>query len=74
MPQATRPIIGVNMDLTPAQKNQRPLMLSPLGFADAIVAAGGLPVFMPPIGKDKEIAAFLDRIDGFLLTGGSRAR
>ncbi len=70
MPQATRPIIGVNMDLTPAQKNQRSLMLSPLGFADAIAAAGGLPVFMPPLGKDKEIAAFLDRIDGFLLSGG----
>jgi putative glutamine amidotransferase len=70
MPSANRPIIGVNMDLTPAQKNQRAQMLSPLGYADAIVAAGGLPLFMPPIGKDKEIAAFLDLVDGFLLTGG----
>jgi putative glutamine amidotransferase len=70
MPSATRPIIGVNMDLTPAQKNQRTLMLSPTGYADAVVAAGGLPVFMPPYGKDKEIAAFLERIDGFLLSGG----
>ena len=64
MPSPTRPIIGVNLDLTPAQKNKRTLMLSPIGYADAIVAAGGLPLFMPPFGKDKEIAAFLDRVHG----------
>lgn len=70
MPPANRPIIGVNLDLTPAQKNQRPMMLSPLGYADAVVAAGGLPMFMPPLAKEKDVAAFLDRVDGFLLTGG----
>jgi putative glutamine amidotransferase len=70
MPQATRPIIGINMDLTPVQKNQRPLSLSPIGYADAVAHAGGLPLLMPPYGKDKEIAAFLDMVDGFVLTGG----
>lgn len=70
MSQSTRPVIGVNLDLTPAKKNQTSHMLAALGYADAITHAGGLPIFMPPFNKDKEIDAFLDRVDGFLLSGG----
>ena len=35
-----------------------------------VLAAGGLPVLLPPVGKDTEIDALLDRVDGVLLTGG----
>ena len=41
-----------------------------VGYVDAIVAAGGLPVVLPPLGKDVDLDAFLDRLDGFVLTGG----
>lgn len=70
MPTANRPVIGVNLDLTPAVKNQRSHLTTSLGFADAITHAGGMPLFMPPFGRDKEIAAFLELCDGFLLSGG----
>lgn len=70
MAQHTRPVIGVNTDLIPATKTTRPSLRVHLGFLDAVLAAGGLPVLMPPYGRDAEIAAFIDRVDGFILTGG----
>jgi putative glutamine amidotransferase len=70
MAQPTRPVIGINVDYLAATKTQAAhLRLGP-GYADAVLAAGGLPVLMPPLGKDKEIQAFLDRVDGFILSQG----
>ena len=70
MPQQTRPVIGLNVDYIPATKVTRPHLRLNVGYAEAVLAAGGLPVLMPPFGKDAEIGPFLDRMDGFLLTGG----
>src|SRR5436309_698284 len=70
MPQPTRPIIGMNLDLISATKTMQAHFRLNLGYVDAIVSAGGMPQPMPPFAKEKEIAAFLDRVDGFLLTGG----
>ncbi len=42
----------------------------PIGYIDAILAAGGLPVVIPPLGKDFDPDALLDRLDGVVLSGG----
>ena len=34
------------------------------------MAAGGLPILLPPLGKEPEIDAMLDKLDGIVLTGG----
>jgi putative glutamine amidotransferase len=70
MPQHTRPAIGLNVDVIPATKVTRAHLRLNVGYADAVLAAGGLPLLMPPYGKAGEIDAFLDRVDGFVLTGG----
>jgi putative glutamine amidotransferase len=70
MPQHTRPAIGLNVDLIPAAKVTRAHLRLNVGYADAVLAAGGLPLLMPPYNKSGEIDAFLDRVDGFILTGG----
>ncbi len=70
MPQATRPIIGINVDFQAAGKTSSAHLRLTSGYADAVLAAGGLPIVMPPLGKDKEIGAFLDRVDGFILSHG----
>ncbi len=70
MAPQTRPWIGLNVDYVPAGKVQRPHLRLNLGYAEAVHAAGGLPVLLPPLGKDADISAFLDRLDGFVLTGG----
>jgi putative glutamine amidotransferase len=70
MPQATRPVVGINVDFHPATKVQHAHLRLGVGYADAVLAAGGLPILMPPLGKEAEINAFLDKVDGFILSNG----
>ena len=70
MAPQTRPFIGVNADfLTPTKNTAAQLRLN-VGYLDAVVTAGGMPVVLPPLGKEVDLDAFLDRLDGFVLTGG----
>jgi putative glutamine amidotransferase len=70
MAHQTRPLIGVNADFVPAGKHTLAHARLNAGYFDAILAAGGLPVVLPPLGKEPEVNAFLDRVDGFVLSGG----
>jgi putative glutamine amidotransferase len=70
-PQAARPLIAVNIDYL-APKNGTPFARLNAGYVDAIVAAGGLPLLLPPLRKDNlaDIDALLDLAAGVVLTGG----
>lgn len=70
MAHQTRPFIGLNADYVPAGKVNGPFIRLNAGYLDTVVAAGGLPVIIPPLGKDIEVDAWLDRLDGFILTSG----
>jgi putative glutamine amidotransferase len=72
MAHQTRPFIGINADYVPASKVNSPHIRLNAGYLDNIVAAGGLPVVVPPLGKEIDPGAWLDRLDGFLLTGSGR--
>jgi putative glutamine amidotransferase len=66
-----RPCIGVNPDYVPASKVNVPFIRLHTGYLDNIAAAGGLPVVVPPLGKEVDFDAWLDRLDGFVLTGSA---
>ncbi len=66
----SRPIIGINTDYFAASKTYSAHARLNAGYFDAIMQAGGLPILIPPLGKEAEIDAILDRVDGMLLTGG----
>ena len=70
MAHHTRPLIGINADFVPAGKHAAAQIRLHSGYFEAVLAAGGLPLVMPPLGKESEIKAFLDRVDGFVLSGG----
>jgi putative glutamine amidotransferase len=70
MAHPTRPYVGVNADFQPAGKTNPAHLRLHAGYVDAVLTAGGLPVVVPPLGKDGDPDAYLDRLDGFLLTGG----
>src|SRR5262249_55576531 len=70
MAQLARPVIGINADFIPAGKVNRAHMRLNAGYFDAVLAAGGLPIVMPPLGKEPEIADFLEHVSGFVLCGG----
>ena len=70
MAQATRPLIGLNLDFVPAGKTTRPHLRLNAGYAESVLTSGGLPVLMPILTRDAEIRAFLEPLDGFILTSG----
>jgi putative glutamine amidotransferase len=67
----SRPVIG----LTSYQEQARfrvwdvDAVLLPSNYVHAVVAAGGIPLLLPP--EPDVIAAALPRLDGLILTGGS---
>lgn len=70
MASSTRPFIGINVDFQPTTKHHQAHLRLPLGYVDCVLAAGGLPVLLPPLGKERELNAFLDKVSGFVLCGG----
>lgn len=70
MAQQTRPLIGINADFPPPGKNSAGHLRLHVGYVDAVVAAGGLPFILPPLGKEGHFDDLLDRCDGVMLTGG----
>src|SRR5215510_13480500 len=68
-----RPIIGVTLDSEqPGGYSKYPWYAIRQNYADAIIAAGGLPIALP---HDASLAAaYLDRIDALVVTGGALAR
>jgi gamma-glutamyl-gamma-aminobutyrate hydrolase PuuD len=68
----SRPVIGICTALERARWSvwDQEAVLVPRNYLDAIIAAGGVPVVLPPIeGLDAEAA--LDRLDALLLIGGA---
>ena len=65
-----RPIVGVTLDSEqPGGYSKYPWYALRQNYADAIVAAGGLPVALPH--GPALAAAYLDRIDALVVTGGA---
>jgi putative glutamine amidotransferase len=71
MASSTRPCIGINAEYRPANKVQAAFIHVNAGYFDNVAAAGGLPVVVPPLGKEIDLDAWLDRLDGFVLTGSA---
>ena len=66
----TRPLIGINTDYVPAGKCGSAQLRLHAGYADAIYAAGGLPIILSSVLKEKELEQqVFPQLDGFLLTG-----
>ncbi len=70
MAHQTRPFVGVNADYLAPNKTSVGQVRLATCYLDSIVAAGGLPVIVPPLGRGIDLEAFLDVLDGFVLSGG----
>lgn len=65
-----KPLIGLNADYRKATKDRPAYAVVCAGYFDCILEAGGIPVIVPPLANDQDIACVLDRLHGFVLTGG----
>jgi putative glutamine amidotransferase len=65
-----KPFIGLNADFRNARQDQPAFSYVCAGYYDAIVAAGGLPVIVPPLADEADMQQVLEGLDGFVLVGG----
>jgi putative glutamine amidotransferase len=65
-----KPLIGINTDFVAATHDRPAYSLVPSGYYDSILAAGGIPLIVPPLEDDGDLILVLDQLDGFLLIGG----
>jgi len=70
MSLSTRPLIGINTDFHAATRSYSAHARLNVGYFDAVMQAGGLPVLLPPLGRETELDAILETLDGVMLTGG----
>jgi putative glutamine amidotransferase len=66
-----RPLVGISTDFY-APKNAHPHVRLNAAYFDAVLAAGGLPVVIPPFRKEHfaEIDTLLDTVCGLVMVGG----
>jgi anthranilate synthase component 2/putative glutamine amidotransferase len=66
---ASKPRIGITTYLEPTIWGvwERDAALLPRVYLDAVVAAGGVPLLLPPVGTD---ASVLEVLDGLVIAGG----
>ncbi len=66
-----KPLIGFNADYRSAQGNQPSFSVLTAGYYDSILRAGGIPVIVPPMFEEDDVAAALEQLDGFVMVGGA---
>lgn len=65
-----RPLIGINTDYRASVKGRTPHSYMHSGYYDCLLAAHAVPVMIPPLTKEQDLAPILEKLDGILLTGG----
>jgi putative glutamine amidotransferase len=65
-----RPLIGINADLFTPAKGRSPHTILHSGYYECLLTAGALPVILPPLTKEQDLAPILDTLDGVILTEG----
>jgi len=66
-----KPLIGINLDFRSSRKDSPAMSYFCTGYPDMVSKAGGIPVGVPMSEDDDDLAAVLDRLDGFVLIGGA---
>jgi putative glutamine amidotransferase len=60
----------VNADYRSAAKDAPAYSFLAAGYYDSIMAAGGIPVVVPPLSEEEDMHCVLDQLQGFVLIGG----
>lgn len=67
----SKPVIALNADYRLADGNKPSVSYVPGGYYDALLAAGALPVILPPVEEQEDIDQALAMVDGVLFVGGA---
>lgn len=64
-----RPVIGITGDFRPERYDGAALSWFNTGYYDSVIAAGGMPMLLPPLDSEELIARALEMVDGIVFTG-----
>lgn len=64
-----RPVIGITGDFRPERYDGAALSWFNTGYYDSVIAAGGMPVLLPPFDSEELIIRAMDMLDGIVLAG-----
>ena len=67
----SKPIIGLNADFRAAAAGRSSFTYVDACYYDAITRAGGIPLILPPLENDDDLADAMVPIDGVVLVGGA---
>ena len=67
----SKPLIGINADYRSANRSTPAYAYVSAGYFDAIKAAGGIPVVIPPLNDVESVRSLLDALHGIVLIGGA---
>lgn len=67
----SKPVIAINADYRAAKGDTPAVSYVAAGYYDAVLQAGGLPLFMPPLAEEADVHQMLDMADGVLMVGGA---
>jgi putative glutamine amidotransferase len=65
-----KPLIGLNLDFKSKTSDTAAYYFLAAGYVDGILRGGGIPVIVPIMEDEDDIAAALKNLDGFILAGG----
>lgn len=67
----SKPLVAINADYRGATKDSPAFSYLCAGYYDAITAAGGLPIILPPLEDDDDLGEVLTRVEAVVLVGGA---
>ncbi|MCA9036949.1 MAG: gamma-glutamyl-gamma-aminobutyrate hydrolase family protein [Planctomycetaceae bacterium] len=65
----SKPVIGITGDFRPERYDGAALSWFNTGYYDSVIAAGGLPILLPPFEDEKDLEAIMEKLDGIVLCG-----
>lgn len=68
---SNKPIIGMNADYRAAARSMPAYSYIAAGYFQSILSAGGVPMIVPPLNDQDDVAQVLDQVHGFLMIGGA---
>jgi putative glutamine amidotransferase len=71
---SSQPIIGLNMSMDVVDKYEKIGLLVPVSYVDAVAAAGGVPLCIPPCVDKAMMQRALQLLDGIVFIGGDDYR
>ena len=65
-----KPHIGLNADYRSVTKDSPAYSFLAAGYYDRVLAAGGIPMVVPPLESEDDVNSVLNTLDGFIMIGG----